>query len=286
MNGIDETVRFYNNGVINIDNVTGNIVINARAVERKENIEAEGITVYYDVIKGSLCTKEEYESSYNEPENDFTNSKTGYNGIVKTREMQNGCLKFYKYDEDDEKQMMILDHNTTASVFWHSSGKTYEGPKEVMDQLKIDTGEWKGTLTPENYVFNASVSYTINYNGYKARLITANEIAKITKNTGWDETTATINDTFYYDSLTDEPSETCTQGNTSKCGYGWLYDRTTTNCTTFGCLNNADIGNSYYWTASVPSFNRTYFVQYRGYLRYGETYMYVALRPVIEVPKF
>lgn len=39
-------------------------------------------------------------------------------------------------------------------------------------------------------------------------------------------------------------------GNTSGCSYRWLYDRTSTNCTTYGCLNNSDAGTYGYWTVS------------------------------------
>ena len=212
-----------------------------------------GQEVYFNVDNGTKCASSDYMEA---------NSNTGYNGINPSSE-QTSCLKFYAFNDDGGNTVnLILDHNTTASVAWND---TYtddddniinaKGPKEVLEQLKSDTDEWKGTITPSNYTMDqteqeSNANYTIKYKdeGYKARLITAQEIATITGYTGWDEKTAT--NSFYFDSKTKTESDTCKSGNTTGCGYGWLYDRTNKSCTTYGCLNNSDQTTNGYWTAS------------------------------------
>ena len=203
---------------------------------------ANGEVVYFDVTTGKSC------DNYNEE-----NSKTGYNGINGT-ENQNGCMKFYAFNDDGSDTLnLLLDHNTTALIAWNSSGSNTSGPKEVIEQLKTDTSSWVGTITSENYSIDQSdqtskAKYTIDYSEYKARIITANEVAKITGNTTWDEKTP--GSIFYFDTNTTDESTTCKSGDTSGCKYGWLYDRAKSNCTDYGCLNNSDQTTSGYWTIS------------------------------------
>ena len=193
-----------------------------------------GEVVYFNVTTGEKC------SDYTE-----TQSNTG---------TKSGCMKFYAFNDDGKDTVnLILDHNTTAIVAWNSSGSNESGPKEVLTQLNDDTKTWVGTETPSNYTMDQSTQgskakYTIDYSGYKARLITAQEVAQITGNTSWDEKTADSG--FYFDTNTDTASDTCKSGNTTGCQYGWLYDRTNTNCTKYGCLNNSDQETYGYWTAS------------------------------------
>ena len=209
-----------------------------------------------------------------------TQSNTGVNS---------GCMKFYAFNDDGgDKVNLILDHNTTALIAWNSSGRNTSGPNEVLTQLKTDTYLWQGTETPSNYT---NTDYTVDYNNYKARIITANEIAKITGNTEWDETTAT--DFYYFDSKTTTESSTCTEGrNTTGCQYGWLYDRTNKSCTTYGCLNNADSSMTGYgyWTASSRadySNNAWYVYHTARVLDHAavEGVSYFGVRPVITISK-
>ena len=202
-----------------------------------------GEVVYFNVDNGTKC------SNYTE-----TQSNTG---------IKSGCMKFYAFNDDGKDTVnLILDHNTTATVAWNSSGSNASGPSEVLKQLNDDTEKWQGTETPLNYTMDQSTQeskakYTIDYSSYKARLITAQEVAQITGNTTWNEKTATNN--FFFDSKTDTASTTCKSGNTTGCKYGWLYDRTKTNCTKYGCLNNADsamTGYGYWTVSSGASFFR------------------------------
>jgi len=69
-----------------------------------------------------------------------------------------------------------------------SYGNWNKGPITLLNQLKSDTNDWSNELVrsdsytnKNNYNNNGTVieRYTINYSGYKARLITAQEIANI-----------------------------------------------------------------------------------------------------------
>ena len=232
-----------------------------------------GEVVYFNVDSGTKCTSSE---------------------AVSTTGTKSGCMKFYAFNDDGGSTVnLLLDHNTTATVAWNSSGSNASGPSEVLTQLKTDTSSWVGTITPSNYTMdqsaqNSKANYTIDYSSYKARLITAQEIATITGNTSWDEKTAIS--IYYLDSKTTSASTTCTEGNTTGCSYGWLYDRTYTSCTTYGCLNNADSAMTVYgyWTASsrASHSNFAWYVIYNdrvsgSYVDFG-TY---GVRPVITVLK-
>ena len=198
-----------------------------------------GEVVYFNVTTGEKCSN--------------------YTGTQSNTGVKSGCMKFYAFNDDGRDTVnLILDHNTTATVAWKKSESNLiainsDGPKELLDQLKSDTSSWQGTETPTNYTMDQSTQgskakYTIDYSGYKARLITANEVATITGNTTWDEKTA--NSHYYFDSKTTSQSSTCKSGNTTGCKYGWLYDRTSKNCTTYGCLNNSNQTTNGYWTVS------------------------------------
>ena len=231
------------------DKTTGTLTLSKATIDVTITVVGEklpyvnGEVVYFNVTTGEKC------SNYAE-----TQSKTG---------VKEGCMKFYAFNDDGKDTVnLILDHNTTAKVAWNKTYKNdsgsitnAKGPKEVLDQLKTDTSSWKGTITPSNYTMDqtgqtSNAKYTIDYSSYKARLITAQEIAKITGNTSWNEVTGTSN--FYFDTNTSSQSATCKSGNTTGCGYGWLYDRTNKECTKYGCLNNADSSmfGYGYWTAS------------------------------------
>ena len=197
-----------------------------------------GEVVYFNVTTGEKCSSSDYKESQ---------SNTGVNS---------GCMKFYAFNYDGGDTVnLLLDHNTTATIAWNSSESNTSGPNEILEQLKTDTASWKGTITPSNYTMDqtgqeSNAKYTIDYGSYKARLITAQEIAQITGNTAWNETTASYNDGYYFDTKSQTKSDTCKSENTSGCKYGWLYDRTSTYCDKSGCLNNSDVKTSGYWSVS------------------------------------
>ncbi len=241
-------------------------------------IYENGAVVYFDVTTGKTC------NNYTEE-----NSNTGYNGISGT-ENQNGCLKFYAFNDfGNDKLNLILDHNTTATMAWNSSGSNINGPsEEFLNKLNEDTKDWQGTEMPTNYSINlgeGKANYTIDYSTYKARIITASEVANIV---------STDRESFYFDSKDTTASEKCTFdsstgiGDISGCQYGWLYDRTSSECTNYGCLNNSSAETFGYWTSTATSSKSTnafriYFYGYMNNINVNSEYF--GIRPVIEVLK-
>ena len=271
--------------VIKIDDETITIEYNGKC--ELPNPFANGKIIYFDVTKGKKC------NNYHED-----NSLTGYNGLstTKTTDNQNGCLKFYtfNYEDGNTKVNLLLDHNTTDVTYWTNSsiGSNYNGPITVLTELKAATDNWLGIESLDNYtVLQAGYgNYTIPYSdeNYKARLITANEVAKITSNTSFDESTTKYSNYFFFDTNT-------SSGESSSHNYGWLYDRTRTSCAIYGCLNNADsemIGYGYWTgTSALGSMALGWGVNYGGSLRTGNIasvdvkYGGFGVRPVIEVLK-
>ena len=239
---------------------------------------ANGEVVYFNVTTGEKCSLSDYTEAQ---------SSTG---------VKEGCMKFYTFNDDGKDTInLLLDHNTTAGLVWNSSGSNSDGPSEVLTQLKSDTSSWKGTITPENYTMDQSTqsnkaNYTIDYSDYKARLITAQEIATITDYSGWDEKVAANSNWYYFDSKTTSSSTTCKNGDTSGCAYGWLYDRTHKSCTDRGCLNNSDQYTSGYWTSSSSAVNTSdaWRVAFSGTVNNSTVVnnsVDYGVRPVIEVLK-
>ena len=99
-----------------------------------------------------------------------------------------------------------------------------------------------------------------------------------------------LNERFYFDTNLQTESLTCKLGNISGCKYGWLYDRISINCKTYGCLNNLNIDKSYgYWTSTSRAGyqNQAYVVFKDSSMTFGNvTYSSnIGIRPVIEVLK-
>ena len=173
---------------------------------------------------------------------------------------KSGCMKWYVFNDDGENAAVnvILDHNTTTNVAWRSTKTTLEN----------DTSNWKSDLNP--------------------RLITANDVAKITGNTGWDASKEE-QPRFFLDSN----NQTQTASSTKKSKYDWLFDYTN-DCARFGC-NTQDSSTDGYWT-STPYMTSSYgsnsgyawVVNYSGSLEdtnvdgSGRNY---GIRPVITISK-
>ena len=188
--------------------------------------------------------------------NPETNTKCNESEAVSTTGTKTGCMKWYTFNDEGENAStvnMILDHNTTAKVSSWSASKT---------QITTDTKNWDSSLN--------------------ARLITANEVAKITGNTNWTSTTATTSDWFYLDSNNQTQTEK-TQG-ASK--YAWLFDYTD-NCTSYGC-NIADSSTYGYWTSNAVagSSSRAWRVDGSGNLYCNSvSFTNYGIRPVITISK-
>ena len=134
-------------------------------------------------------------------------------------------MKWYVFNDKEGNATVnvILDHNTTANVAWNSTGSNSE-MKEVKIKLEEDTKDWENT----------------------ARLITANEIAKITGNTGFDANKEN-QPWFCLDTNQQDDTNDCAKAQ-GKSKYAWLFDYTK-ECTSYGC-NVSDSSTWGYWTST------------------------------------
>ena len=243
----------------------------------------------YVVTKGSETVKGDEPEKNTEPPKTYTvysngtaiyynpetNSKCDEGEAVSTTGTKTGCMKWYTFNDEGENTStvnMILDHNTTALKTWYSSNKNvaYEesNVKPEVDKLVSESG-WK--ISP--------------------RLITADEVAKITGNTGFSGTTSKSSSWFCLDTNQSDNTNNCSKSKgTSK--YAWLFDYTD-NCTSYGC-NIADSSTDGYWTSSpmAGSDRVMWFVGYSGSLSDSNSYHCVGcgysnngVRPVITISK-
>ena len=150
---------------------------------------------------------------------------TGYTEANSTTGKNSGCMKWYVFNDKEGNATVnvILDHNTTANVAWNSTGNNSE-MKEVKIKLEEDTKDWKNT----------------------ARLITANEVAKITGYTSWG-TNITGYPWFCFDTNQQDDTNDCAKAQ-GKSKYAWLFDYTK-ECTSYGC-NVSDSSTWGYWTST------------------------------------
>ena len=232
------------------------------------------VTKGSETVKGDEPAKSEEEVTksytvysngtaiYYNPE---TNSKCNESEAVSTTGTKNGCMKWYTFNDEGKNAStvnMILDHNTTAKVAYNST-KINTEPKEVATALTTDTTGWNSSLN--------------------ARLIKAEEIAKITGNISFIESALTSNKWFYFDSN----NQTQTVKNQGKSNYYWLFDYTS-GCTTFGC-HISDSSNNGYWTSTPVSgsSSNVWLVSKNGRLYYynANDNTYRGVRPVITVSK-
>ena len=204
-------------------------------------------TIYFDVTNGVKCT----------------NAAWSANGGATTNGMSSGCLRFYAYMEDNLSYTAILDRNTdNSSVAFASNNNNTSGPVTALAKLKSDTDSWQGTVVPKNYTFVYLVSgvtdasYEIPYetDGYKARFITTNEIAKITGNTSFNPYNTGSGGWFYLDGGTSASTgatwQTQIATSSEKSAYYWLYNFMNS-CGNYGCY---DGGSKWgYWTSDIIS---------------------------------
>ena len=217
-------------------------------------------TVYRNVVvrDGAVSNLVSGQVYYYNP---VTNVKCTSAEAVSVAGTKTGCMKWYSILDNgtSDNITLLLDHNTTATVAWASTGTNANGPVEVKTQLESDTASW-----------NKSIN---------ARLIEASEVAKITNNTAW-----TAGGSFYYFHTN---SESPYEGAAGTNKYAWLFDNTY-DCTTYGC-NVADSSNQGYWTNTAYSGNsiRAWSVNYIGYLYYNymEYSVNGGVRPVITISK-
>ena len=232
----------------------GNIEIKNSSV-KSYDIGIDGYVVSNGKVEKVSTTKSFKNGTavYYNPE---TEKKCKSSEAVSTTGTNSGCMKWYVFNDKEGNATVnvILDHNTTARVAWNSTGNNSE-MKEVADALKKDTRTWKNT----------------------ARLITANEIAKITEKTGFDASKKN-QDWFCLDTNQPDTTSYCAKAQgTSE--YAWLFDYTY-ECTNYGC-NTSDLSTWGYWT-STSSWHVSRF----GHLsNTNANYADSGVRPVITISK-
>ena len=198
------------------------------------NFCVDGYTIEYKngQSKKISDTCEELYQVYENGTAIYFNPETGkacnQNDAVSTTGTKTGCMKWYTFNDEGSKTEtvnMILDHNTTAVVAWNSTGSNTE-MKEVKTALDNDTSTWDSSL--------------------KARLITANEVARITGNTGFDASQTGMG-WFCLDTNAPDDTNYCAKAEGTSA-YKWLFDNTK-ECTSYGC-DIADDSTYGYWTST------------------------------------
>ena len=240
----------------------GNIEIKEGAV-KNYNLGIDGYYITKDEVK-KVSTTTQFKNGKIVYYNPVSGEKcTGYTEANSTTETKSGCMKWYVFNDKEGNATVnvILDHNTTANVAWNSTGSNSE-MKEVKKALENDTKDWKNT----------------------ARLITANEVAKITEKTGFD---ASKENQSWFCLDTNQPDTTsyCAKAQ-GKSEYAWLFDYTY-DCTSYGC-NKADSSNYGYWTSTPNKYDST--IAWRVFRNDALSYTYVTdavngIRPVITISK-
>ena len=203
-------------------------------IDESKKSEAECVT------GGSSVTKkyENGEAIYFNPE---TNQKCSNSEAVSTTGTKSGCMKWYAFNDSESSSTVnvILDHNTTSEVEANPSDDI-EVPNltEAMEALTNDTKSWPSSL--------------------KARMIGANEIAKITGNTEFDATVSGKDKTFWMEdpSYDTESGTMPTFPQPGEAKYKWLFDYTM-GCADYGCSVDDD-STSGYFTGTPSILNQDY----------------------------
>ncbi len=221
-------------------------------------------TIYFNAETGKVC------SDYKEENSKVENTK--------------GCLKWYLYSDNGNKTVnLLLDHNITQKMIWTEKREYKNGPNsEFLDTLKNKTQDWKGVKdrTDKYSLKDGEIDYTIDYTGYKARIISQEEIMNIIKDT---YSNGEDNNMIYFN------KSTCSNKDySSKCEFGWLFDRTGSSCKSVGCYND---GGDEYWTSTAyldDKYSPVWAVKSNGVIRH-ETVGFKdtgkGIRPVITIDK-
>ena len=253
-----------------------------------------GTLVYFNPDTGKRCSAKDYEN--NLANYDTTNILS--DGTKSPTGLKSGCMKWFVFNDDvtSDSLTMMLDHNTTAKVAWNTSNDNTDGMNEIITALENDTDSWHESLTLDSNNYYDNYDYT----GYKARIITADEIAKIT---GADvalewssDKEHTLNEPvkgenisyFYFDgaSGTDPLWRTQVANSTNKSKYTWL-NNYINECINLGCDIN-DVSNAGYWTSTAVSNEKT--MAYHVGNAIAIAWWYIdrddtGIRPVIKVSK-
>lgn len=147
--------------------------------------------VYFNPVTGNSCTEEEYENGKNLMTEDI------YNPYYNPETIKTGnCMQWYPYHYNNDGTVdMIMGNNLylendsyDLNYYYDEDGNRCDysnmsdGLNKVINVLNIETSNWVGVpLRTDSYTYPGNdMHYNISYNGMRARLISAEEIAAIT----------------------------------------------------------------------------------------------------------
>ena len=181
----------------NLDKIKNPNVVFGKGEITKVTAQIDNLYCRYMVGKGTECSETEFvyvpknvgDPVYFNPNNGELCDAKHVNDEGENKE---GCMTFYVIKDDGTNVDLILGHNTTNNIAWNETDSNKEGPDNaIMTQLLNDTKGWKGVnvrTDKYSYTFNdgeEDQTYEIDYNGYRARLITMHELIQML---GWYET--------------------------------------------------------------------------------------------------
>ena len=242
------------------------------------------ILKYFNVTTGEACTETDWQ-------NNLTNNSQTNEYIT------SGCMQFYAYMEDDLSYTMVLDHVLQGGLKWNSLGTNTEGPSDIIDALDNNTSDWQGTIIPNDYIYtfldgsNNVQSYTIPYktDGYKARLITMDEITRLVGNDTFDQYTSSSSSKFYLDGGIGGNWSSQYANSSRPSQYFYLFSYMYNSANYGGLYSSSRSGTEGSWTsdAMTNTNNCAWDIRHKGSLEcnVGVSHPHSALRPVISVLK-
>ena len=280
----------------------------------------------YEKGEGTECQENMFigEYVYYDPVNNVARCTT-YTESNSASGVVEGCLRWNVLSvEEDGTLNLLLDHNIVSEVKWaskadyvtaggdgdaydasthqNSAGTTYiaglndKGPVTIVSQLNTATSGWHSSLTrTDSYQdYNGdTLKYTVSYNGMKARLPEAGEIAVAVGHPTYNQNTSSS--WFYLDSL--NQTRIVGYGKDKKISdYAWLFNnlgngsQDVTNvdtCLYYGCSETQanSSGDWGYWTStSVAGSTRSAWdVHFYGFLINLTVSSAYGVRPVISL---
>ena len=247
------------NGILTIKNnqvesyifdVNGYAVENGKATKPSNTKKYDnGYAVYYNPVSGEKCDESD---------------------AVSTTGTKIGCMKWYVFNDSEGSSTVnvILDHNTTARLAWNTVG-----------QYGTNVAYADSNIKPE-------VDKLVSESKWKSvpRLITAEEVNKITGKTGWTNTSSW----YCLESKVQDSTSSPYCNNTGKLG--WLYDHTycIEGSNDWKCTTN-DTATYGYWTSTTygnaGSGSTVWCVIRNGYLSSSRAFTTTGVRPVITISK-
>ncbi|MGM9849414.1 MAG: prepilin-type N-terminal cleavage/methylation domain-containing protein [Bacilli bacterium] len=222
--------------------------------------------------------------------NPVTNAQCNSSASNSAFGTSSGCMKWYAYSETNGRVNMLLDHNITNEE-WNTSNNQSE-PSALLSALDESTSDWSNRLVRHDsykadWTFGGNnYSYSIDYSGKKARLLSAEEVAAVTENSLW----AKDGDTYYFGSMASGDEAGYYYQNASQQSrqesFSWLFNNMH-ECDSYGC-DNAQEDVVAYWTSTpkTDTENEVWCVCNGGCLDTDlSNVSYIGIRPVISVSK-